>query len=152
MNILNASSFSKLSHFYSMLIVQSTLNLSWKHENVRIGIYRYTSMLRNDKVLNDENKIALRYISLRYYLSCKIRWRLHLSHPRIMFFTKFLQKYFFLFFSSLIFKNILKAFFLRSITALEIKTKNKCDLADYKQFYNKIIFLLVILGVNVYHL
>ena len=57
-----------------------------------IGIYRHTFMQKKDKVLNDENKIALRYLSLRYYLSCKIRWRLHLSKPKIKFFKKISSK------------------------------------------------------------
>ena len=98
-------------------------------------------MLRNDKVLKDENKIALRYISLRYYLSCKIRWLLHFSEPCIMFFTKYSKSTLFLFLHHS-FKNTLKAF--RSIAAVEWKSRSIYDLGDYKQFYSKVNFLLVI--------
>ena len=134
---MNASSSSELTHFYSIPIVQLTLNLSWKHENVCIGILRHTFMLRNDKVLKDENKIALRYISLRYYLSCKIRWLLHLSEQRIIFLHKIFQKHF-ASFSPLKFSNALKAFY--SIVAIEWKTRSISDLGDYKQFYNLVNF------------
>ena len=70
----------------------SNIKFELKTRELSIGIYRHTFMQKKDKVLNDENKIALRYLSLRYYLSCKIRWLLHLSEPRITCFRKIFQK------------------------------------------------------------